>query len=516
MRKLIFGCGTLASLVLACGPRDPRLDIPFALGTIVPLEGSVAIVDAGLERLLMLTSPKEGELTVTALELGANFMAIAASGDKKELYALAAGDEDGTEPATLQVFSGNTQPKLLKTYELGDGMQQLAIDPLGQWVAAYQSLGSVQNPNELLLIDRSNDDGEPIAFSAPSQGGIPNRIIFSPELHVPGGARRFLAVTTERYVVLADLSHLDRPGITLPLSESADGTPYPPVQIVFDDGDPEVDTDARIAVRMANTADVILYQLVEPTKEGQDFHVLPNIIDAGGVPSTLDFVRTDGGLRVAALVPSLAQATLIDPDTNAPEIVDLDLPLSQLSRITDSVEELPAGGDVALLWGGTDAVAFWALGSTSGTPYRSIDRVDLATSVARVLDVPAPHQSLKVLEGQGGGQFYILDLEERQTAPIVTDSAGYSATVSPSGKRLWLSRLGNDEFSVMDLDTLHPRSLRVDDRVHSVVDIERKDGGRAAVVIHDRTGQLSATVFDGDDPDSKNAQIHVGLHLEGL
>ena len=39
---------------------------------------------------------------------------------------------------------------------------------------------------------------------------------------------------------------------------------------------------------------------------------------------------------------------------------------------------MPGNGDVALLYGadnGTEGVAFWALGETAGTPYRSVNQV---------------------------------------------------------------------------------------------------------------------------------------------
>ncbi len=51
-----------------------------------------------------------------------------------------------------------------------------------------------------------------------------------------------------------------------------------------------------------------------------------NIVDVGGEPSFVDFVRTDGGLRLAALVPSLSDAVLVDPGSTVSEVVDLPLP----------------------------------------------------------------------------------------------------------------------------------------------------------------------------------------------
>jgi hypothetical protein len=41
-----------------------------------------------------------------------------------------------------------------------------------------------------------------------------------------------------------------------------------------------------------------------------------NLTDVGGVPSDIAFVRTDGGLRLAALVPTRSAAVLVDPVTS--------------------------------------------------------------------------------------------------------------------------------------------------------------------------------------------------------
>ena len=88
-----------------------------------------------------------------------------------------------------------------------------------------------------------------------------------------------------------------------------------------------------------------------------------NLTDVGGVPTDIAFVRTDGGLRLAALVPTRSAAVLIDPVTSLTTEVALPARYQSLSLVTD----VAGGGagapvDVALLWNGggaMDGVAFW-------------------------------------------------------------------------------------------------------------------------------------------------------------
>ena len=173
-----------------------------------------------------------------------------------------------------------------------------------------------------------------------------------------------------------------------------------------------------------------------------------NLTDVGGVPSDIAFVRTDGGLRLAALVPTRSEAVLIDPVTSLTTGSPCP-PATSLSLVTDrsaAARGAPAC-DVALLWNGGGAratgVAFWELGQTGGRPYRSIETVGVTEAVAQVLDVPTPNATLKVLQTRGGDAFYILTCptgpRPRSRSPVRTwRSASHpwairSGPTSPTG-----------------------------------------------------------------------------------
>lgn len=522
VRRAAYLTGALVFLSLcACEARDEKWDLDPATATgAVGLSGSVALRDGVLDRLLFLSSKQDLELSVQAFPVGKNIAVVQSSVDKTKLFVLSRGEyprlNEKDEGPLLSVFDGGSKPKLLREFALDDPMTKLAVDPRGEWVAAYAGDATVTNDNELVLFSLKDDDSSAVSRAIRSFGGSPVELLFTDELLVPqGGARRFLIVRTDRDITIIDLKNLDRPEVTVKLPAQANKTAFVPAQVVYDDGDPDIDDDAQIAVRLLSSPDVVMLNLGASEDTKKDFKVNNNIVDVGGIPSTIEFVRTDGGLRLAALVPTRLRATLVNPDTIQSEAVDLPFGFNQMTRITSALDDTPTDGDVALLWGSGAQIAFWSLGETSATPFRSVDTNALTFVVSNVIDVPAPNSHLKVLEGANGSGFFVLDLEKRQSFPLSTKSAGYAVQASPDGERLWISRNGNHQFSTVDLRDLHPSELYVEPGVSGLFDIEQEQGGRAMVIVH-QNGGLSATIMNALDPASAETAHFPALDLEGF
>jgi hypothetical protein len=516
-----LGLASSLSMISACGGRDGKWEAPFERGMTVGLSGSVAVMDPALRDVLFLSSSQKGRLETLRLPTGDNVRAVQASKDGKRLFVLAEGNVPRRRPSdespALRIFSGGTKPKLERKLDLDDPMGALSLDPMGEWAVAFAGNAAVTNPNELVFVDLKDKNSDPRSKTLRSFGGAPRGLLFTDTLTVPeGDPRRFLVVRTDRDLALLDLSDLGKNEVTIQLPKNASGSPFAPEQVVFDDGEPDDPTDARIAVRLVGSSDVVLCELGSPTDEGKDYSIRVNIMDVGGIPSAIEFVQTDAGLRLAALVPGTSRATLVDPETTATETVDLGAPFTKMSRITGAVDEPPSGGDVALLWGGnTGRIAFWSLGSTSGTPYRSVDATDLNMSVTEVLDVAPPNGHLKILRGDAQKRFFVLDLQRRESFPLETNSGGYSLSVARDGGRIWALPPAAETISMIDLEDLHPSTISTTDPVGSVFDIERGDGGRSAVLLHDYFG-LAATLLDAFEPDPTEARYFPNLHLVGL
>lgn len=532
-KKALWGFwGTALMIALgACGGRASVWNSTVALPVqSVGLSGSVALLDPSLHRVVMLSSPSGRRLAETAINVGRNITLARASADEKTLFVLSRGVQPREKPSderpSLSVIDGGLHPTLKARFQLTDPLEGLALDPEGEWAVVYDAGGVVVNPNELILVNLKDPNVPPLSKTIRSFGGRPQRFTFTTPLLLPNGpARRLLIVETEQDVSIIDLAHPERPEVTVRLPQTPYGQPGSPAEVAYDDGDPTDPTDARIAIRLKNDSNVMILELgpAQPGDVGQDYHPTINIADVGGVPSAIAFVRTDGGLRLAALVPSQHEAALIDPLRSVVQTVDLKNPYSHLTRITQNVTQKPTGADVALLWSEqTASVAFWSLGTTTGSPYFSVDPYDVGIDVANVLNVPGDAFShLKILESTNHAEFYVLDLDQRTSFPMLTDASGFSLSVSPDGQRAWAVRTGTPEFAQIDLSNLHPTSLTVERPVAAVYDIARADGGRAAVALHTALNSgdgadVDATVLDALKPDTAETSFYTGLMLGGL
>lgn len=491
---------------------------------VLGLDGSVAIVDPGANRVIMLPVEADLSVTPTAIPIGHGFATTRMTTDGKRMFALSRGDvprrKATDQGPSLVVIDGGTMPKALQTYELSDPLSGLEIDPESKFAVVYPSASDtesfVQNPNELILVDleQAPSATNPIPISLRSFGGRPQAFTFTPELELPGGKRRLLLTSTDRDVALVDLSAPDKPEITVKLTSGADV--LHPAGAAVSDGEAGIDTDARIAIRMANDDNVIIMDL-SPTPPGSQsphsFLPVPNINYVGGVPKDMAFVNTDGGLRLAALVPTKKALVLVEPVTGTTADVDLGAAFDHISIVTDIVGETTNGGDIALVWSSSSAnVAFVSLGVTIGKPYKSVERVELTEPVLAVLDVPAPNNHLKVLAMPSARNFVVLDLLTRTASPILAGAGGAHATVSRNGARAWMVAEWTNSVAQLDLTSLHPKNVTLNYAVQDAFEVQRRDSGRAVIAIHP-AGSVGVTVFDAVNPALDHSIETLGLML---
>jgi hypothetical protein len=347
-----------------------------------------------------------------------------------------------------------------------------------------------------------------------SFGGHPEKLIFAPLLQLPSGPTNLLIVQSAQDLALVTLNDLARPEITVRLADAASVQRPRPAEIVIDDGDPAKNDDARIGVRFDAQTSVMTLQLT-PAAGPNGYAPTINVADVGGVPTAVAFVHTDGGLRLAALVPARARAVLVDPVTTITTEVSLPAGYQRLSLVSSS--GAPTGGDVALLWNAGSAragVAFWELAQAAGKPFRSIETVGIDATVDGVADVPPPNDALKVLSTVAGGAFYVLDLGDRTATPLLTAASDVEVVVSPTGKRVWAFVRGQSALAATSLETKHVTTLQVDGRCDALFEIARADGGRALIALQ-ASGGVGATVFDAETPDGSSRRIYGALLTEG-
>jgi hypothetical protein len=533
MKKLVLGS---LLLVLGCGDRDAAFDKAFrpqvdqnGAPLVAGMTGSLALLDSELNQVLMLTSPRPLELETTRLPVGRDVVQFETSPDRRRLFVLSRGVQpryrESDEAPQLLVFDGGPAPRLLEEHELKDPYEQLELDPLGEWLIVHGSEGLVSNPNELILVHLEAGDGPLPSKTLDSYGGKPVRFTFTSELGAPGREpRRLLVVEREKDLAIIDLLNLDDAEITVPLPQRENGQFVSPAAVVFHAGiDGEV--GSMLAVQLAGDTNVYLLTLGAAKNDRHAFSLETNLVDVGGVPSTIDFVQTerDGGLRLVALVPSRSAAMLVDPASGALQEVTLPQGFDRIRRITSDVSER-SGQDIALLYGQTNTIAFWQLGATIGTPYRSIDDYQIGISVDTVLDVPgAEFADRKILTNAGAStkQFYVLNLSERKSFPLDV-LTNLTLNLAPDGQRLWAFDPNTTRLAQLTFDPLQPASLYTQRAISYVHDVEtQRESERSAIALHLLPGAqsnptLAATVFDALDPRTDDSRFFTSLELGGI
>lgn len=535
-RRNLFRLTSLASLALgACGERPDIYDAPIGAIRHFGLKDRVVLVDDSAHRAVVLSPAAEQQLARKSVPIGKGVIKAVASEDGARLVILSTGDltrkkESDEKPSLTVIERGTTRQFPLESPHSG-----LAVDPLGKWVAIFSAPAAeggaqatfVENPNEIVLVDL--EDGSVTPRTLRSFGSSPERVSFTPKLLLPGGPRRLLVVETDQYVALLDLDNVhskpQRPDITVRLTSGTSALPNKPSGVVIDDGDAARNDDARIGIRLENSSNVVTLTLSanvpgakteDPAQTPNDFRAEVNLTDVGGIPGDIVFLRTEAGLRLAAVVPAAKTAVLVDPNTSITTSVDLPEPYSKISLITNAVGG--SGGDTALLYGtgGSRGVAFWSLGRATGQSFRSVEVVSLPSSIANVLDVPPPRPELKVLEASGANAFYVLNLATRTASPLTTLTAP-SLHVSRDGKSLWAFQRGNSNLSQISLADLHPIPLPIDRPIDAVFDVEHPDDSNArSLIAIDTRGAAGATVLNALAPDTASSHSYYGLLLEDL
>jgi hypothetical protein len=541
MRRLPTAIASLAlwTALGGCGSRNSYWDQP-ALGTSYGLANGVALLDNSDHRVVMLTALDNQELKTVAFPIGHNAVSTTASPDNNRLFVLSTGDwpprTKKDENPSLTVIDASSFDTQSARYQMSAPLPKLAIDPLGEWAVAYAGKDAttsfVQNANEIVVFDLRGLKDTPVTAPPPiartirSFGGTPQRLTFTPSLCLPNGSsgsnsgcrqRRLLIIETDIDFTLLDLEDLSLPEVTVALTSGTNAKQVTPAGVVVDGFDSNNAADARIALRADNNTNVFTYLLGSSSDPSQEYTPVPNEIDVGGVPTDIAFVHTgDGGLRVAALVPTKMAAVLADPDTSVTTPVALPAPFTKLSLITNVLAS-ETGTDVAMLWNSGSAaasgIAFWMLGNTVGKPYFSIESIAVSQPIQTVDDV-ANYERLKVLETQDQSGFFVLDLISRTASPLQTMSRA-AITIAPDGQRLWAFAPGGTDLAKLNFSDLNPVPVETDTGIDAAYDVARSTGrGRSLIAIH-KTGGVAATVFDALDPKTASSRHLPALLLEG-
>jgi hypothetical protein len=505
-------------LALACGGRSDELDLNFSDEEATGLRHAVVLGDNPLQRVVVVQTDGLGELRQQELPVGQNRVSMVPDISGERLLVLAGGiqprREADDELPSLTLIDTRGEPRIAARYELSAPFSGLTQDPRGKWVVLSGAAGNlVTNPNQLVLIDLEDADFQPFTKTIRSFGAAPERFQFTDTLDVPGGPRRFLIVETSQDVTLVDLDDLERPEITVGLPRTPSGAAGKPLEVVVHPGTDAEEYDARLAIRLQNDPNLVLVDFTPTEGSSTAFNLTLNLVDVGSPPSALDFVLTDGGVRLAALVPGRLEAALVHPATTRVERLTLPRAFDRLRKVGSTRTATLA--DVALLWSQTqNSVAVWSLGRTDDQAFRSIDLLTLDSQVNQVFDVPGDTLGRRKLLQAPDSRFFVLDLERRQSFPMLS-SGSLSLTVADDGLRAWAFQPGSPRLAKIDLGTLEPTSLTIERPIGKLFDIASAgDDARTLLALHGG-GARGATLLNALEPDTAQTRFYPGLLLGG-
>jgi hypothetical protein len=514
----LVGLLALGAAAGCSGGRADDFDAPFEGSDAVGLNRAVAIGDGEQNRVVLLTSDSPRELSVTPLAVGENRLAMLPTVDGDGLLVLSSGERPrrnaDDELPSLTLIDASAEPRIQARYPLPDAFSTLTRDPTGRWVVLSGAGDNfVSNPNQFVLVDLRDPDFPPFTKTIRSFGAAPERFQFTEPLDLPGGERRFLIVESRQDITLVDLDDRDRPEITVDLPRTPSGALGRPLQVVVHAGEPDVAEDAQIAIRLENDPNLVLGNFIPAADSARAFTLTLNLVDVGGPPAAVDFVPTDGGLRLATVVPVRTEANLVHPLTTGVEHVALPARFDQFRRVTNGAlaDEL---GEVALLWSpSTSMVGFWSLGRTSNQAFRSVDTVNLETNVNQLFDVPGSALGHRKLLQSPDNRFFVLDLRSRQSFPMFASGRNLALRVAPDGLRAWAFASGSPLLAKVDLESLEPTSLEIERGISQLFDIETQSGdGRVLIALH-ASGARGATLLDAVSPDTADSRFFPGLLL---
>ncbi|MSP59472.1 MAG: hypothetical protein EXR72_03860 [Myxococcales bacterium] len=489
----LFGCETPPQIL----SRKLAITGPYEIG------GAVMWVD-GTRGLVFALDPAASPPTVSSTRIRRNALWAGPAPAGDSLRILTPGKEalkkgELTEAPALTVVRPG--PAVARVYPLPSAFDRLAVAADGSAIAypgeSPQSTDAYfRNPNQLALIDLTAEPGEgnPLPRTIRALGSAPLGVVFSPPLEIPRGAppRTLALVLSKNYLTFLDLSHRERPEITVPLGAQGGGSSVTPRQVVFAASPPTA------FVRADGAADVFALALDARPSQGPELNdYLPRVNQPSSGKVARDMILLTEGTRTLLLTVNDSQdLALIDAATSESAIIPIGAPI-------DSILPVPPEAPSRLVLFSRTArqstVHFLDLKDLSTQLGQNLTRRTLARPVHDLVPVPGGGQLL-VVHDDARTVVSILDLGPHRTdAPIEGrlplesfDFAGGFLVGVSSGLR----RLG-----VLDLATLSPRDVRLDDSPSRVIAL-----GTRIVVDH---GAPQGMVTVLPDPTARREETHV-------
>ncbi|RMH44332.1 MAG: hypothetical protein D6689_02565 [Deltaproteobacteria bacterium] len=486
----------------------------------VAMKDRVAYVDTARDRVIFVDSAG-GDPVVRTVGIGRSAVFVTPTPDRSRLVVITRGEEavvEGQvdeEPALWVVDPDGGEAPV--AYPIGSPFNRIAISSDGAEAVAYYTgsgfdpnTGVFRNPNEVAVVHLSQPpgDGNPVVRTVRSFGAAPDGVVLSPPMAIPGAddstPRTFAFILAPNTVTILDATHPERDEVSIRLDQGSDVTVYPR-EIAF------APDRATAYLRADNARDIVAIEIHPdpPSAErprDNDYRPVLAELGTGGGPADVAWYDDAAGRRfVVAATPGTRDVVVID--ANTAEFVTVETP-----DPIDRILLFPAGGDqpprtavLASLGDRSSRVHLLALdGITDPLVPIDLRTVDLAAPVVDVVPVPGRAYAM-IVHDADRTVLGLLDVAFGSVSPLQGAGRLDAYDFSAGGTHLVGITSGVARVGFVELDTLHPFDLRLDDapgRVFALagggVYVDHSDPfGRATILPSVEAGRQESVVLSG-------------------
>lgn len=522
IQKSILLLAVLSSACFGDSERDQSWERERLIIGPVAIKSRLAYVDTARDRVLAIETA-EGKPEMRSYRIGRNAIFAIPTPDREHLAIITRGEEalvkgQIDEDPLLWMVDVSSKKAVPQSYPIGSPFDRLAVSSDGRVAVAYFSSGGFdatsgifRNPNELAIIDlqKPASADNPTLRTVRSFGSAPDGVVLSPPMVIPGSEdptpRVFAFILAQGTLTLLDATNPTRREVTIRLDTGL-AAGVRPRELVF------APNTATAYLRSDNASDVLAV-LINPEAQDDpddnDYQPTLAELGAGAGPSDVAVYDDAIGRRfVLAAMPSRRQVAVIDGDTAAFVTINTPDPIDRIMLFPNDPTLPPRFALLASISQGLPRVHLLSLtGIAEELVAVDLRTVNLAEPVLDVLPIPGSERAL-IVHDANRTVLGLLDIVLGSVSPL--EGVGKLDSFSFSGDGQFLVGVTEEHERVgfLDLGSLHPSTLRIDDMPSKVFSLT----GGAVIVDHgDPFGR--ATFIPGPSAKRSDALVLSGFLL---
>ena len=497
---------------ISCLPADPFADALDLLPPVTTRDGLVWVDRAHDELVFVL--PGADDLAVKRTTLGDERTIIAwdaVTRDRASVLALTvpatAKEEDVDEQLHRFAADGDGEPVV---YDVHAPFSAISLSPDHRRAVLYfgedTSAEQLHNANQVALVDLAGAATQNVTLNG--FGGALRAVEFPGQrtegqpapITIGGVSHDIVAFLATSEVVLLDMDDPALDQVAIPLGMDIG---FAPSTTLLRPGNP-LFVDPVLFVRSSAGSEVGMLTLL-PEPEGTGFTAQISLLSVG--QSVGDFIYHDSE-TVPYLIttdPSAGDLLFTDIRTQGGFAVELANAASRLF-LRDALDGDTSTREVVAWTPGGTRISTLGLGGIEDSLGRKPRQLNIETGIDALVQL----DNDRVLVGSGT-RLYVVDFPAEQVTPLSSQVPYDPLGSALVGDRLLLGTASQGWVSTVDLQTLNPESMLLDDPISS---FHYLPGPKRIIVTHaDAAGHL--TVVDPADPARSSSRVHWGFLLSG-